>query len=357
MSPVKFAVIVWLLVGLVLVPACALLVRWAMRRRRRSLDQIIAPRLHNILVRSVSRKKRLLRFSLFIVALAFLLLSLARPLLGLREVQVERAGVDVLIGLDVSRSMLAEDAPSNRLASAKAAISRLLDLPFRDRYGIIIFAGESFLMAPLTMDHGAVQRTLGAVNTTSVSKPGTDMAAAIQLALKSYDTNQLRGKALVLVTDGEQLQGDAVIAAREAAVKGISIFTVGVGSAVGARIPEKVRGQIRIVKNEFGKEVYSRMNEQVLRQVASAGRGFYTPLGPKGDGLIAVSERGVQPLARGTQIRPSKDLREYFQWPLGAGLVLLFWELLVNERKTGNIQTELKPLKRTKAELQPAEPA
>ena len=345
----KFAMENWLYVAVGLVPLCVFLVWWGAKRRRKSLDQVVAPRLHEILVRSVDHRKRAWRLFLFIAALACLLASLARPLYGLKEVQVERAGVDVLLALDVSRSMMAEDALTNRLVSAKQAMLRLMDRPSRDRYGLIVFAGEAFLMAPLTQDHGAVERTVSAVNTMAVSKPGTDMAAAIKLALRSYDEKQKRGKALVLVTDGEQLQGDAVLAAREAAVKGIAIFTVGVGSSAGARVPDRQYGQLRFVKNEFGREVMSRLNEQVLKQVATSGRGFYSPLGPKGDGLILVSERGVQPLARGTQVRPSKDMREYFQWPLAVAVLLLFWELLVNERKKSNNGTDFTPVSRKPA--------
>ena len=316
-----------------LLPASILLVWWGARRRRVSLDRIVAPRLHEQLVRSVDHGKRLFKTVLFMAALALLLVSLARPQHGLREAQVERAGVDVILALDVSRSMMAEDASSNRLTSAKASLARLLDIPSRDRYGLIIFAGEAFLAAPITQDHGAVQRTVQAITTTSVSKPGTDLAAAIKLAMRSYDETLHKGKALILVTDGEQLQGDAVIAGREAAAKGISVFTVGVGTSLGARVPERQWGQLKFAKNEFGREVVSRMNERVLQQVAAAGRGFYVPLGKDGDGLISVSERGVQPLAKGTQTRRSKDMREYFQWPLGLVLFLLFLELLVNERK------------------------
>ena len=332
-----FALEYWLWCAALLVPLCIALLRWGSLRRRKSLDRVVAPRLHETLVRSVDHRKRLFKGALVILALAALLVSLARPLYGLREAQVERAGVDILIALDVSRSMMAEDAPSNRLASAKAAITRLLDRPSRDRYGLIIFAGEAYLMAPITPDHGAVERSLNAVTTTSISKPGTDLAAAIKLAQRSYDETQKRGKALVLMSDGEQLQGDAVIAARETASKGISIFAVGIGTTTGARVPERQWGQVRLLKNEFGHEVVSRLNENVLRQVAGAGRGFYAALGPKGEGLLSISERGLQSLAKGTQIRQTKDLREYFQWPLGFALALLFWELLVNERKKSHL--------------------
>ena len=332
----KFAESNWLLAGLLLVPAAFALIRWGVRRRRQSLDRIVAPRLHDKLVRSVDHRKRGLKSALFLGALALLLLSLARPLYGFREAQVERAGVDIIIALDVSRSMMAEDAPSNRLASAKAAITRLLDRPSRDRFGLITFAGEAYLMVPVTQDHGAVERSLAGVSTGSISKPGTDLAAAIKLAQRSYDETQKRGKALVLMSDGEQLQGDAVLAAREAVTKGIALFTVGVGTTLGARVPERTGGQVRFLKNEFGQEVLSRLNEHMLQQVASAGKGFYAPLGPQGEGLIGISERGLQPLAKGTQIRQSKDLREYFQWPLALGVIFLFWELLVNERKRAN---------------------
>ncbi len=339
----KFAASYWLLCAFLLVPACIALVRWGMRRRRQSLDRIVAPRLHDQLVRSVDPRKRMLKGILFIAALALLLASLARPLFGLRESQVERAGVDVIIALDVSRSMLAEDAPSNRIAAAKSAITRLLDLPSRDRYGLIIFAGEAFLSAPVTQDHGAVQRTVDAVTTTAVSKRGTDLAAALKLAVRSYDETLRKGKALILMSDGEQLQGDAVLAAREAAAKGIAVFTVGIGTTTGARVPERLWGQLRFLKNEFGREVTSRLNEHVLQQVAAAGHGFYTPLGPRGDGLLNVSGRGVQPLAKGTQTRQSKDMREYFQWPLAPAILLLFWELFVNERKKRNHAGALNP--------------
>lgn len=333
MNGLKFAEPVFLWGTLLFVPAALLLLRWGAVRRRRSLDRIVAPRLHEQLVRSVDHRKRSLKSVLFVLALTLVLASLARPLYGLREAQVERAGVDVIIALDVSRSMLAEDAPSNRLAAAKAAISRLLDRPSRDRYGLITFAGEPYLMVPLTPDHGAVERSLGAVTTGSISKPGTDIAAAIKLAQRSFDETQKRGKALIIMSDGEQLQGDAVIAARDAATKGIAIFTIGIGTTAGARVPERQWGQVHFLKNEFGHEVTSRLNEHMLQQVAAAAHGFYLPLGPNGDGLVSVSERGLEPLARGTQTRQSKDMREYFQWPLGLALLCLFWEVLVSERK------------------------
>jgi Ca-activated chloride channel family protein len=333
---VKFQSLYWLAAIVLVLPLCIFLLRWGARRTRESLDRIIAPRLHEQLLRSVDFAKRRFKWALFIVALACLLAALARPLYGNREIKVERAGVDLIIALDVSKSMLAEDAGTNRLTAAKETILKLLDRPNGDRIGLIAFAGEAYLMAPVTLDHNAVRRSLSALNTTAISKPGSDIAAAIKLAARSFDEKQRDGKALVIMSDGEELQGEAVIAAREISTKGISIFTVGVGSTTGRKVPDrgtKPTDKIKFAKNEFGNEVVSKMNERVLQQIAVAGHGFYAQLGPEGEGLFTVDERGLRPLAKGTQTRLSKEMREYFQWPLGLAAALLFWELLVNERK------------------------
>ncbi len=356
----KFAEIFWLLAIVVLVPACLLLLSWSARRKRASLDRVVAPRLHEQLLRSVDYTKRRLKAVLLVAALVLLIVALARPLLGFREIKIEKPGVDVIIALDISRSMLAEDsfwkeAKTNRLAAAKLGIDRMIDRLTGDRVGLMIFAGEPFLMAPVTTDHNSIQRTLTAVNTTAISKPGSDIAAAIKMALKSFEEKQEFGKAIVILTDGEELQGDAITAAREASAKGVAIFTVGVGSTTGAKLPDRSQYQPRVpnnrfgpngakppaaapatpkfLKNEFGTEVVSRLNERVLQQIAVSGRGFYAALGQEGEGLLDVSDRGLRPLAKGTQTRQSKDREEYFQIPLAICLAFFFWELLVNERR------------------------
>jgi len=338
----KFAVLGWLVAAAVVVPACVLLMRWGARRKRAMLDRVIAPRLREQLLASVDYRKRIFKVVLWTLAIVLLLASLARPLFGYREIKIERPGVDLMIALDISKSMLAEDAPTNRLMAAKGAILRLLDRPSGDRVGLVAFAGEAFLMTPVTQDHQAVVRSIEALNTTAISKPGSDIGAALRLAARSFDPKQQSGKAIVLISDGEELQGDAILAAREAAAKGVSIFTVGVGSTTGARISERANNnydrpaiEVKFTKNEFGQEVVSRLNERVLQQVAAAGRGFYVALGKEGEGLLNVNDRGLAPLARATEIRKSKDMREYFQVPLGLGVGLLFWEMLVNERKKG----------------------
>ena len=328
----------WLLAIVIIVPVCIALWRRAARLKRASLDRVIAPRLHEGLLRSVDYAKRRRKFVLILGAFVLLLIALARPLHGFKEIKVERPGVDVIFALDISRSMLGGDAfwnnaPTNRLAAAKAGINRMVDRMSGDRVGLVIFAGEPFLMAPVTQDHNSVLRTLGAVSTTAISKPGSDIAAAIRLALKSFAEKEEIGKAIVIISDGEELQGDAITAARAAGAVGVSIFTVGAGSLAGANLPDRSPGQLRVLKNEFGQEIRSRLNERVLQQVAVAGHGFYALLGSSGEGLLDVSDRGLRPLAKGSHIRLSKDQNEYFQIPLALCLVLLAWEFLVNERK------------------------
>jgi Ca-activated chloride channel family protein len=190
-------------------------------------------------------------------------------------------------------------------------------------------------------------RSVEALTTTAISKPGSDIAAALKLAVQSFDPKQQSGKAIVVLTDGEELQGDAIVAAREVATKGISIFTLGVGSTTGTRIADRTpprnndrpQFDVKYAKNEFGQEVVSRLNERVLQQVAVSGRGFYVALGDEGQGLLTISERGLAPLARGTEVRQSKEMREFFQIPLGLCVVLLLWEMLVNERRKGQKAT------------------
>jgi len=340
----KFAVLPWLIAIVALAPACALLVRWGSRRKRAMLDRVIAARLREQLLRSVDYSKRRFKTALWLFALIALLVSLARPLYGHREIKVERPGVDLMIALDISKSMMAEDmGTSNRLHAAKSAILRLLDRPSGDRVGLIAFSGDAALIAPITQDHQAIVRSVEALTPTAISKPGSDIAAALKLAVRSFDVKQQSGKAIIVISDGEELQGDAIVAAREVATKGVSIFTVGVGSTTGARIADRTpprnndrpQLEVKYAKNEFGQEVVSKLNERVLQQVAVSGHGFYAALGQEGQGLTAISERGLAPLARGTEVRQSKEMREFFQIPLGFCIALLFWEMLVNERRKG----------------------
>ena len=330
----KFALPLAMWAVLFVAPVSVALYWWAAKRTRQRLAGVIAPRLIERLVRSVDFRKRRVKAALFVMGICALLAAIARPQFGFEPAEVERSSVDFIVALDLSRSMMAEDADGKtRLAAAKEAIVKLLDRLGADRVGLIGFAGEAFLAAPVTEDHAAVRRNLDGLDTNAVAKPGSDLAAAIKLAQKTFESGKYESRALVVVTDGEELQGDAVVAARDASLKGMSIFAVGVGSASGARVPMKKEGALSFARNEFGNEVISRLNERVLRQVAASGRGIYELLGKDGDGLEAIRKKGLEPLKKSKMTRASKDPREYFQWPLAFAVALLLIEVLVNERR------------------------
>jgi Ca-activated chloride channel family protein len=327
----------WFLAAAAVVPVLVLLLhRWSERRAQEKLRSLISPRLKEQLLRTVDFGKRWRRAILLALGFAALLVAVARPQFGFKPMEVERSSVDFIVALDLSRSMLAEDVENKaRLDAAKAGVNELLDRIGSDRAGLIAFAGEAFLAAPVTQDHEAVKRNLTALNTESIAKQGSDMAKAIELAAKTFENGKYETKALVIVTDGEELQGDAIVAARAASQKGLYIFTVGVGSSIGARIPAKKDGSgtARFSKNEFGSEVVTRLNERMLQQLAASGKGFYEPLGKDGEGLVNTWRRGLEPMAKGTQTKQSKDMEEYFQWPLALALILFLAEMLVSDRR------------------------
>ena len=330
---VLLALLLWAVLG-------PLLYVWAGQRARRRLVGLVAPRLAEQMLRSVNFAKRRWKAVLFGLGLCALCVALARPQFGFVTTEVERASVDFLVALDLSRSMLAADVNGKtRLEAASAAIARLLNVLGGERVGLVGFAGEAFLAAPITQDHASVRRNLEALGSDSVAKAGSDIAVAITLAEKTFEAGNFESRALVIITDGEELQGDAVIAAREAARKGLALFTVGVGSLAGARVPAKSESGVKFARNEFGREVISRLNERVLRQVAASGGGSYEALGEDGDGLLAVWQNGLKPLAKGTRTKISKDRRELFQWPLALAVGLLFAEMLINERRKRPVET------------------
>lgn len=339
-ATIKFAEPLWLLLLPMVIPAAIWLLRWSAARRRATLDRVVAPRLQEQMLQAVNYTRRRQKHVFLLGGLALCIIALARPMIGNREVRVELPGIDYFIALDISRSMLAEDAgKTNRLTAAKRALSKLLARPSGDRVGLIAFSGEAFLVSPISQDHGAIERSLLALSTTSVSKPGTDIAAAIKLALKSFEAKQDAGKAILIVSDGEELQGDAILAAREAISKKVAIFTLGVGSPTGARIADRgYWGQpVKFAKNEFGLEVISRMNERVLQQVAAAGRGNYTRLDDDdGKSLLALYDNGLKRLPKGTHVRKSTDPQEFYQFPLALGILLLLIEILLSERRRLN---------------------
>lgn len=307
---------------------------WSERRSRTLLARIVAPRLREQLAGSVSHSKRALRFLLMLLALACLIVSLAQPRYGFSWEEAKRKGRDVIIAVDTSRSMLANDLPPNRLARVKLAAQDLIRLLSGDRVGIVAFAGTAFLQAPLTVDYGAVLSSLRELDTDIIPRGGTNIAAAIQSAVDAFGKGESDNRCLVIFTDGEELDSDGVESARK--YKEVCrIFTVGAGTAEGSIIPIPRRdGGTQFVKDPSGQIVKSRIDEARLRDIAETGGGFYLALQSGSSEMRQLFENGIKPMKeQEIDARMSRRPTERYQWPLGAGIFLLALSLAVNDRK------------------------
>lgn len=218
---------------------------------------------------------RPLKAAIFILAFSLLIFALARPRFGVKAEMVERKGIDIFVALDISKSMLAEDITPSRIGRAKYEISKLFDMLSGDRVGIIVFAGTSFTQMPLTLDYGAAKMFLESVNTDWISAQGTDLSGSIELARKSFPKNN-SSKVMIILTDGEELQGDAVKSAKSAAEDGIVIYCIGIGSESGSPIPEHRSGNSVVYKKDKnGNIVLTRLNPKTLEEIALAANGKY----------------------------------------------------------------------------------
>ncbi|HEX4141412.1 MAG TPA: VWA domain-containing protein, partial [Candidatus Methylacidiphilales bacterium] len=267
-------------------------------------------------------------------ATGLLFIALARPYLFYDWTDERRSGVDVLLAVDCSKSMLTQDVLPNRLERAKLAISDFAAQLPADRLGLIAFAGDAFLQCPLTLDHDAFLDSLRDLDTDSIPRPGTDIATAIDEAADALRSQPNNMKFLILVTDGEDLEGRALDAAHKAAQGGLRIFTVGVGTPEGDRIPENGdSGYLTYHHDLDGNEVISRLDENTLRKIADITGGSYAPLGPQGDGLTQIYDRYIASLPKQSLEEKRQKIHiERFEWPLAAAILFLMWEFLIGER-------------------------
>lgn len=324
-----FGAPLWLLAGLLLAGALVLLELRLARQRRRALADFSARA--RALTSSLSRPLRLLKAILTVMGVALICAALARPQLGYREEETFRRGLDLMFVIDTSKSMLTPDLKPNRLARAKLALYDLTSKFEGDRVGLVAFAGDAFLQAPLTLDRGMFDQTLDAVDTTLIPRGGTDLGRAIGVAVEALRSQPQNRKLMVILTDGEDLEAGALAAARAAAAAGVRIYTVGVGTPGGDLIPEPGGG---FVKDGSGGLVRSRLDEHTLAEIASVTGGQYRALGADGRGLALLYQDVLAKLPRDTVgERLHRIPLERFQWPLGLGALCLALEALLQERR------------------------
>jgi Ca-activated chloride channel homolog len=327
---VTFGEPLWLC-GLLLFPVLAGLIWYADCRRQKRLEKLAAARLLPELADSVARLGRLIKRLLFLGALACCLMALARPQFGFVEQENTTRGRDIVLAIDPSKSMLSTDVVPNRLTRAKLAAQDIIDAMRGNRLGLVAFAGASQVEAPLTLDYETVSDALNELSTKTVERGGTDITSAIQSSELVLGKSENSYRAVVLLTDGEDLEEDSVAAAKECARSGIRIFTVGIGTPQGSFIPIGP-SRDQYLRDRNGQVVRSRLDEQRLKDIAQHTGGFYVHLD---SGAIAtVIKEGLQKLSeRNIDERSMRIPIERYRWPLLLGLTLLLLSALINDRR------------------------
>ena len=321
------------LYALALLPLLALLFWWSRRERTKALSAFGDSAMIRRLFPDVSESKPFWKFVLFAASYIFLVFGLSNPQIGTKLEEVKREGVNIIIALDVSNSMRAEDLKPNRLDRAKQAITRMLDKLSNDRIGLIVFAGEAYLQLPLTNDYGAVKMFLSAIETSMIPTQGTNIGAAVKLAGKSFNAEEKRYKTLVVITDGENHEDDALKAVKEAREEGVILHTIGMGSPEGAPIPTYAMGfQTGFRKDRAGNVILTKLNEKSLQEFAAAGGGVYVRANNTETGLNVVLEEigKMEKKEFGTKV--FTNFEDRFQYALGVALLLLVWELFLSDR-------------------------
>lgn len=329
----RFANEIWLW-ALLIIPALVILfwmnARWRKRVMQQLADANVLDNLLPTLSKALPRWKRVL----YTLGLTFLLIGMANPQIGSKYEEVKREGFELMICLDVSNSMLAEDLTPNRLERAKQAISRLVDRLKNDKIGVIVFAGDAYIQLPMTVDHSAAKLFLRSIDTDIVPTQGTAIGKAIELASSSFTETSKANKSIIVITDGENHEDDALEQAAAAAENGIKVHTIGIGSVDGTPIPIYKRGQmLGYRKDKEGNTIVTKLNETMLQQIAASGEGTYVRANNSRTGLNALMDEleGMEREEFGSKMFTSYEDR--FQYFIALALLLLIIELLLPSRK------------------------
>ena len=314
------------------IPAVIVFYWWATKRKSSLLRRFVSDELRDRLLENFSQSKQRLKILLIVISLLFLVIALIRPKWGYHWEEVKRKGVDIIVALDVSKSMLAQDVSPNRLERAKREIIDLMNILQGDRLGLVAFAGVSFLQSPLTLDYGAVRIFLDDLDTSLIPIGGTAIEDAIAKSLKAFEKTPNKSRVLILITDGEDHQGDPVKASEDAAKKGIRIYTVGIGKKDGAPIPDGESGGFK--KDENGNLILTHLDETTLQKIAlNTGASYVRSI--SGDLDLEKIYEDILKKVEQQDLKSGKrkHYEERFQWPLLLAILLLLLEVFVSERR------------------------
>lgn len=323
------------LYALLLLPIFILLFWLIQRARKKAFAKFGNTTLLAQLMPAYSKYKHAVKFGLLLVGLSFLIVGWANPQWGTKREKVKRKSVDIFIALDISQSMLAEDMPPNRMERARRFAQNLVDELKGDRLGIILFAGNAYLQMPLTTDYAAAQLFLRSANPNQAPAQGTAISEAIDLAEQSFEEDNKKHKAIIIISDGETHDQDALDRAKQAASDGLLIYSVGVGTEAGGFIPTIIGGRSDYKRDKTGNPIRTSLNEPMMRDLATAGSGFYFNLSASNvDELTTSLRSGIDQMEkREFEARVFNEYESYFQYFIAAALVFLIAEFLLSYRK------------------------
>lgn len=322
----------WLLASL---PLLAGFFLYAFRKKRNTLRRFAQVEMLKRMTENFSQRRQIFKAFLILMVALFSVLALARPQFGTKMELMKRKGLDVVIAVDVSLSMFAEDIKPNRMARSKQEIGKFVDRLAGDRVALVAYAGEAYLQCPLTSDYGAFKIFLDVLGPDLIPTPGTDLGGALEAALKAFDPKERKYRVVVLLTDGEDHFGRAEKVAEEAARLGAAVFTVGIGSTEGVPIPLKQGdGSVTYKKDRQGNVVTTRLDEVLLQKISLATAGKYYHAEPGRFELEEVLKEINKMEKRETEGERFSHFEERFQIPLGIALILLVAEMLISDRRT-----------------------
>jgi Ca-activated chloride channel family protein len=319
-----------------IIPICIAIYIWYVYLTKKNLKKLGELGLINQLAPDVSKAKKNTKFILFIIGISFLILGISNLQTGSKMKDVKREGADIMVCLDVSNSMLAQDLTPNRLERSKIAIENMVNKLQGDRLGIIVFAGEAYVQLPITTDYSTAKLFLDGINTKIVPTQGTNIADAINKAVESFGKDEGKNKAIVIITDGENNEDakeSAVDAAEEASKKNIVIHTIGVGSESGVPIPNMIDGVVSgFKKDNQGNTIVTKLDPKILQDISAATNGVYVQASSADIGLDNILNKIAELDKKQLESKMYSDYEDQFQWFLGAALLFLVIESFLSER-------------------------
>ncbi|RLD11869.1 MAG: hypothetical protein DRI44_02480 [Chlamydiae bacterium] len=321
--------------GVWIVIAIALFLFWAFKHRHTLMHLFAEQEMLRQLTEHISLQKQKYKSALLVLTLLFIVFALIQPKWGYHWEKIQRRGIDIIVAVDVSRSMLAGDIKPNRLDRAKREILDLIQMMNGDRIGLIAFAGTAFVQCPLTLDYGACRMFIDELSPTLIPRGGTHIGEAIRKAVTSFEVDKKNNRALIIITDGEDHDSNAIEAAKLAAEKGIKIYCIGIGTPSGSPIRINGKGGKKVyLKDSKGQLVLSKLDENTLKRIALITGGAYIPASASGIELDKIYKERIARMNKSDlQSTRKKRYEPRFQWPLSLALLFLLMESLISDYK------------------------